>query len=760
MTEKYDQENEKNIPTRASRHRHEAEKQGRLSLEDIKKKIFPKSKKATSQQTAERETLENSIEKLAEEKEDSLRETREPQIFKRLWRHPWMQGFRRFLKKFHVVKTVLAIVLTFLTLLTGYLVYSAKTADVSGLRAGMVQETVVYDKDGAEAGALNMSKADYVTIDQISQYMKDAVVSTEDKRFYNHHGVDPLGILRASVGLVIHRGINGGGSTLTQQLAKNAFLTQEQTFIRKAKELFLSFELEKEYTKDQILEMYLNNSYFGNGAYGIENAAQRYFGKSAAQLDLSEAATLAGALKAPSYYNPIDNEEATVNRRATVLQLMVDNGKVSQQDATAASQEDFHLVDTYVANARYKYPYYFDAIIDEVVNNYGISEEDLMNKGYRIYTGLDQKMQADLEETFTNRNLFPSYPDGTTAQAASIALEPQTGNVLAVVGGRIDGADKHTFRGFNRATQMKVQPGSTFKPLAVYTLALEEGYQTNSILVDEKRSYGSDKYTPENWDHQNRGTVTMTEAISQSWNAPAVWLLDQLGLQKGIDKVHQFGIQTVKDDEYLGIALGGLTKGVSPMEMASAYTTFANQGIRASGRFVTKIVDATGAVIVDNTTPQTNKVTTPEVAETMTSMLLTVYAPGGGGANAAPRGRTIAGKTGTTETVNGEDGARDQWMIGYTPDMVVATWMGYDDSSNYSLAVSSAQGVGPLFQLEMTGLLAVSDKQTPFNVQPAAQPNTTKNQSQNLNDFIEKAKETGQELWNHIQQWTRNLFNP
>lgn len=296
-------------------------------------------------------------------------------------------------------------------------------------------------------------------------------------------------------------------------MAKNAFLTQDQTFLRKAKELFLSFELEKKYSKDQILEMYLNNAYFGNGAYGIENASLRYFGKSAKDLTISEAAVLTGSLKAPNVYNPIDDMEATVKRRATVLQLMVTNGKITQEEADKAGAEVITVQDAYVANSRYKYPYYFDAVINEITNNYGISEEELLNKGYKIYTGLDQKMQADMEETFSNSWLFPKASDGTIAQAASVAMDPQNGDVLATVGGRTN--EKHTFRGFNRATQLQAQPGSTFKPLAVYTSALEEGYQPNSVLVDEKRSYGSDKYTPENWNKQYQGTVTMTEALNQ-----------------------------------------------------------------------------------------------------------------------------------------------------------------------------------------------------------------------------------------------------
>ncbi len=679
---------------------------------------------------------------------------------KRFWNHPYMIKFRNLWKKFHITKLILACMLTIVTVFTTYLVYTAKTTDVSGLRAGMVQVTEVYDNSNQEAGVLNVNKGEYLTIDQISPNMINALVSTEDKRFYDHHGVDPMGILRATVGFLINRGrISGGGSTITQQLAKNAFLTQDQTLLRKAKELFLSFELEKKYSKDQILEMYLNNAYFGNGVYGIENASLRYFGKSAKDLTISEAAVLTGSLKAPNTYNPIDNMEATVKRRATVLQLMVENKKITQEEADKAGAEVITVTDAYVVNSRYKYPFYFDAVINEITTNYGISEEDLLNKGYKIYTGLDQQMQGAMEETFSNSWLFPKANDGTIAQAASIAMDPKTGDVFATVGGRTN--EKHTFRGFNRATQLQAQPGSTFKPLAVYTTALEEGYQPNSVLVDEKRSYGSDHYTPENWNKAYQGTVTMTEALNQSWNAPAVWLLDKIGLKKGIEKVHQFGIETDPGDEYLGIALGGLTKGVSPLQMASAYTAFANKGIRVQPRFVKKIVDANGKVVVDNTTTKENRVTTEEVAKKMTSMLLTVYGPQGLGASFSPDGYTIAGKTGTTEALNNENGSRDQWMIGYTPDIVVATWMGYDQSGNYSLAASSRNGVGPLFKLELESVLPFTNN-TKFNVDAAAtkQPKQNNSNSNNpLDHFIQDAQKAGEKVWNQIQEWGKNLWD-
>jgi len=698
-----------------------------------------------------------------QEQEETVehRHTEEPtqqSIIKRVWNHKIMLAIRRFWRKFHVTKLILVLILTAITAFSAFLVYTAKTTDVSGLRAGMVQVTEVYDRNNQEAGVLNINKGEFVTIDQISPNMINALVSTEDKRFYDHHGFDPMGFLRATFGLLLNRGrVTGGGSTITQQLAKNAFLTQDQTFLRKAKELFLSFELEKKYSKDQILEMYLNNAYFGNGAYGIENASLRYFGKSAKDLTISEAAVLTGSLKAPNVYNPIDDMEATVKRRATVLQLMVTNGKITQEEADKAGAEVITVQDAYVANSRYKYPYYFDAVINEITNNYGISEEELLNKGYKIYTGLDQKMQADMEETFSNSWLFPKASDGTIAQAASVAMDPQNGDVLATVGGRTN--EKHTFRGFNRATQLQAQPGSTFKPLAVYTSALEEGYQPNSVLVDEKRSYGSDKYTPENWNKQYQGTVTMTEALNQSWNAPAVWLLDKIGLKKGIEKVHQFGIETDPGDEYLGIALGGLTKGVSPIQMASAYTAFANKGVRTKPRFVTKIVDANGKVIVDNTAVKDNRVTTEEVAKKMTSMLLTVYGQEGLGAPFSPSGKIIAGKTGTTEALNNENGSRDQWMIGYTPDVVVATWMGYDQSGNYSLSASSREGVGPLFKLEMEGLLQYTAN-TAFNVEPVKTKQANqKNQNNTLDNFIQDAQKTGEQIWNQLQEWGKNIWN-
>lgn len=621
-------------------------------------------------------------------------------------------------RKYRINKFIVLFLLIGTLISSTYLVFLAKTANVENLKAGLEQTTVIYDRYGNEAGELYSQKGTFVSIDQVSPNIQTAVVSTEDKRFYTHTGVDPIGIGRAAVGFVLNGGnIVGGGSTLTQQLAKNAYLTLDQTLTRKAKELFLAFEIENKYTKDEILEMYLNNAYFGSGVWGVEDASQKYFGKAASEVSLSEAAVLAGILKSPSYYNPIDNMEASTDRRNTVLQLLADNGFIDQATADAAIAEDIIVVDGYYADSGYNYPYYFDAVINEAINTYGLDEEDLLNRGYKIYTGLDQDYQNQMSNAYANAYL-PAAEDGTLLQSASVALEPTTGDVLAVVGG----TDYEGFRTYNRATQMTMAPGSTIKPLSVYTPALEAGYAVDAaVMDDDSLTYGDDDYAVWNYDQVSLyDTLPMYQALAESKNTAAVWLLDKLGIQKGISKLEDFGIPIGEADENLGaIALGGMSTGVSPVQLASAYTTFVNEGVRTKARFITKIVDATGAVIVDNTKPKTNRVTTAAVAEEMTSMLMGVYAEGGTGASAQPtNGMLIAGKTGTTELDRETGYIKSQWMVGYTPDIVVATWLGYDETNETHNLNNAGKTMANLYSAEMGSLLSISP-QTEFAVAAA-----------------------------------------
>ncbi|MER2131071.1 MAG: PBP1A family penicillin-binding protein [Carnobacterium inhibens] len=639
------------------------------------------------------------------------------------WIKPYLIKFhkkrQRVWKRYQINKIILLTVLTIALAASVYLLYLAKTANVSTLKAGLEQTTTIYDVNNEEAGTLYSQKGTFVSIDEVSDSIEQAVISTEDKRFYKHSGFDPIGIARAAVGYILNGGnIVGGGSTITQQLAKNAYLTLDQTVIRKLKELFLAIEIEKVYTKDEIIEMYLNNSYFGNGVWGVEDASQKYFGKSAADVTLSEAATIAGMLKAPSNYNPIDNYDNAISRRNVVLDLMATNELVTQEEVDELKAQELTLVDAYSEKEGYQYPSYFDAVINEAMYTYDLSEEAVLNKGYKIYTSLNQDYQRAMDVTYENDYLFQNAADGTLLESGSVALDPETGGVFAIYGGR----KEHTFRGFNYATQMVRQPGSIIKPLAVYTAALEQGYSIDSMLVDEPLPYGKDKYTPENVDDQYEGEVPMYQALAESKNAPAVWLLNEIGLNKGFKKVEEFGIPLVEGtegDEYLGLALGGLSKGVSPLQMASAYTTFANEGVMSEGHFITKIVDATGAVIVDNTNSKKTKITTPEVADQMTSMLMGVFT-NGTAQNNNPSGYTIAGKTGSTEvTFNDSGGTTDQWTVGYTPDIVIATWMGFDPTDeNHYMTTGSSTGVGPLFKQQMENILPYTEL-TVFNTQSA-----------------------------------------
>lgn len=630
--------------------------------------------------------------------------------------------FKAYWKKFRLTKWLIFIGLFFALIFESYLLISAKMTDVDNLEKQLQVTTEVYDNSGNLAGTLSSDHGTYVTIDQISDNIKNAVVSTEDKRFYKHRGFDPIGIARAAVGYVLHGGsVVGGGSTLTQQLVKNSFLTNEQSLMRKFKELFIALEIEKTYPKDKILEMYLNHSYFGNGVYGVEDASQKYFGSSAANLDLANAAVLAGALKGPSIYNPVDNYEETINRRNTVLQLMADNGFVAQEDAQMAMASDMPQQNNDVGSDQYKYPYYFDAVIEEAINKHGLSEDDLMKGGYRIYTNLDPKYQEGLQGIYDQSSLFPISPAGNTAQSATVVMDPYSGGVLATVGG----TGGHSFRGFNRATQMKRQPGSTLKPLNVYSPALENGFEANDVIPDEVKEYGTDKYKPENHDKQSQGEILLWQALAKSKNTSAVWLMNEIGVNTAMAKLDDFGIPYTDGDKTLSSALGGLSKGASPMEMASAYTAFVNKGKRSEGVFIQKIVDSSGNVIVEEQKPKQNQALSEADAKEMTRMMLDVYNEGGTGAAMEPAGYELAGKTGTVElsqagNSGAGDGVNDEWYVAYTPDMVVASWYGFDQTSseNYLWNSSPVQS-GNTFHNIMAELLANSPN-TPFNLEAAS----------------------------------------
>lgn len=626
------------------------------------------------------------------------------------------QKLRRLWQRYRVTRWLILVILAVGFVMEAYLLIGAKTTDVSDLPTKLQVTTEFYDQDGEYAGEISNDAGTYVELENISTNIQDAVISTEDKRFYDHQGFDPIGIARAAFGYVTSGQIVGGGSTITQQLVKNAFLDNDQSLMRKLKELFLAFEIEKNYTKEEILEMYLNNAYFGNGAYGVEDASLKYFGVSASEVTVGDAAVIAGALKGPTIYNPIDDYDATLDRRNTIIQLMVDNKFLTQEEADATIHTELVQMNNDTSSDAYAYPYYFDAVINEAIDKFGLSEEDIMNGNYKIYTNLNQTYQAELESTYSDTSLFPTSPSGELAQSASVVMDPKTGGVMASVGGTGD----YSFRGFNRATQISRSPASTIKPLLVYAAALENGYTAQSVIPDEQKSYGADNYSPENWNYEYAGDILLWDAVAKSKNTTAVWLMNELGIQTTIAKLDDFGIPYTEEDKNLSLALGAFNNGgVSPLQMASAYSAFANGGVRSEGQYITRIEDQQGNIVVEEQEPVQNQAVSAEVADEMTAVLMSVYDEGGTGATMEPEGYEIAGKTGSAESANFTSGNADEWDIAYTPDVVIATWFGFDDTDDDTYLWYGSAGSSKLaFSDVLSGILN-SSPGTTFSVQSA-----------------------------------------
>ena len=600
---------------------------------------------------------------------------------------------RRFWRKYHLTKIFLLIGLTFSLIVGGYLFYIAKTTNVADLQNALKATTIIYDKDGNQAGSLTGQKGTYVELDAISENLQNAVVATEDRSFYKNSGINYGRFFLA----ILTAGRSGGGSTITQQLAKNAYLSQDQTVERKAKEFFLALEINKKYSKKEILTMYLNNAYFGNGVWGIEDASKKYFGVSASELTLDQSAVLAGMLKGPEIYNPLYSVENATNRRNTVLQNMVAAGYIDQATADQSAAVDIHgqLVDAYEGKSEdYRYPSYFDAVINEAVNEYGLTEEDIIKNGYRIYTEMDQNYQASMQVIYDNVDLFPVAEDGTRAESGSVALDPKTGGVRAIVG-RVASDQDAGFRSYNYATQSARSPGSTIKPLVVYSPAVANGWSTNKELDNATKVYGG--YTVDNYGGiQGSPTVPMYQALAESLNLPAVATANELGLNTVFDYGKKFGLNMDKVDKSLGVALGsGVT--TNPLQMAQAYGTFANDGVMNDAHLITKIENASGQVVKSHS-QKSKRVLSSSANKKMTNMMLGTFT-NGTGVNAAPYGYTMAGKTGTTETDFNPDLSGDQWVIGYTPDVVISQWLGFPktDETHY-LTGTSAETASVIFR--------------------------------------------------------------
>ena len=624
---------------------------------------------------------------------------------------------RKFWRRYHLTKIVVILGLSVGLLVGTYLFAIAKSTNVNDLQNALKTRTLIFDREEKEAGALSGQKGTYVELTDISKDLQNAVVATEDRSFYKNDGINYGRFFLA----IVTAGRSGGGSTITQQLAKNAYLSQDQTVERKAKEFFLALELTKKYSKEQILTMYLNNAYFGNGVWGVEDASKKYFGVSASQLTLDQAATLAGMLKGPELYNPLNSIEDSTNRRDTVLQNMVAAGYIDKNQETEAAGVDMasQLQDKYEGKVSdYRYPSYFDAVVNEAVSKYNLTEEEIVNNGYRIYTQLDQNYQANMQVIYGNTALFPTAEDGTHAESGSVALEPKTGGVRGVVG-RVAGDDKTGFRNFNYATQSKRSPGSTIKPLVVYTPAVEAGWALNKQLDNHTMQY--DSYQVDNYAGiKTSPEVPMYQALAESLNLPAVATVNDLGINKAFEAGTRFGLNMDKVDRVLGVALGGGVE-TNPLQMAQAYAAFANEGLMPEAHFITRIENASGQVIKSHKNSQ-KRVIDKSVADKMTSMMLGTFT-NGTGISSSPADYVMAGKTGTTEAAFNPEYTSDQWVIGYTPDVVISHWLGFPTTDeNHYLAGSTSNGAAHIFRSMANTILPYTPGST-FTVENAYKQN-------------------------------------
>ncbi|MCY7079833.1 penicillin-binding protein PBP2A [Streptococcus oralis subsp. tigurinus] len=635
---------------------------------------------------------------------------------------------RKFWRRYHLTKIVIILGLSAGLLVGTYLFAIAKSTNVNDLQNALKTRTLIFDREEKEAGALSGQKGTYVELADISKDLQNAVVATEDRSFYKNDGINYGRFFLA----ILTAGRSGGGSTITQQLAKNAYLSQDQTVERKAKEFFLALELTKKYSKEQILTMYLNNAYFGNGVWGVEDASKKYFGVSAAELTLDQAATLAGMLKGPELYNPLNSVETSTNRRDTVLQNMVAEGYIDKNQEAEAVGVDMasQLQDKYEGKVSdYRYPSYFDAVVNEAVSKYNLTEEEIVNNGYRIYTELDQNYQANMQVVYENTSLFPKAEDGTHAESGSVALEPKTGGVRGVVG-RVASDDKPGFRNFNYATQSKRSPGSTIKPLVVYTPAVEAGWALNKQLDNHTMQY--DSYQVDNYAGIKASPeVPMYQALAESLNLPAVATVNALGIDKAFDAGERFGLSMENVDRVLGVALGGGVE-TNPLQMAQAYATFANEGLMPEAHFITRIENASGQVIKSHKNSQ-KRVIDKSVADKMTSMMLGTFT-NGTGISSSPTDYVMAGKTGTTEAAFNSVYTSDQWVIGYTPDVVITHWLGFPTTDeNHYLAGSTSNGAAHVFRSMANTILPYTPGST-FTVENAykqngIEPENTKKQA-------------------------------
>lgn len=595
---------------------------------------------------------------------------------------------------------ILAVVLISIVVLSGMFVgmYAAvsreiKEMNIQNLALNQTSQVYYYDRAGnvKELTKLHSdSNSIWIEPTDIAACFKDAIVSIEDERFYKHNGVD----LKRTTGAVVEyvwakvrgKSASYGGSTITQQTIKNITEEKDQTATRKIKEIMRAIAFENQLSKDEILGIYCNVAHFANGCDGVEAAARKYFNKSAAELNLQEAASIAGITQYPEKYDPIKNPENNVEKRNIVLKKMYELGKITEQEYQTAKNSPLELDPTYTKEQRAMTSYFEDQLVNDIINdlverrNYTseFAKSQVYNGGYKIYATVDPKVQSAMENVFETRSNFPAVHGDKELQAGMVVSDPHTGEIKGIVGAL---GKKTDIRGWNRATQAKLQPGSAIKPLAVYGPAVDLGKITESdVVIDEQITI--DEWTPKNAYKGFKGAMTIKEAVARSANIPAVKVLEELGVSNSYGYLqNKFHISTLTegDKNYSALALGGLTNGVTVKEMAAAYGVFVNAGKYIAPHTYKKVLDSNGEVILENGKDSTQAIS--ESAAYITASLLSGpvnLACGTASGTTLSNSMPTYGKTGTT------DQNYDKWFVGFTPYYVGAVWFGFDTPSSLS----------------------------------------------------------------------------
>ncbi len=548
---------------------------------------------------------------------------------------------------------------------------------------GCDRSSVLYDADDNEILRLHGAEdRTWVSLENLPDHLLYAFISAEDARFYDHEGVDIIRIAGAIIADIKAGEYVQGASTISQQLIKLSHLTSEKTISRKAEEAVLAYQMERRCTKQDILEMYLNYVYFGGGYYGVEAAAMGYFGVHASELSVSQSAMLAGILKSPGSYAPHLDYEASIGRRNTVLTLMNQYGYISADVLASASAERPSILH----GQKEEYTgYYTDAVMRSAAETLGITMDQLLRGGYHIYSGMDTELQLYCEGLFDDASLFPAE----NTQGAIVVQNPKDGIITAMVGGR----EHSGSMGFNRASDIRRQPGSVIKPIISYAPAFEYlGCTAADMILDEETTFAD--YTPSNFGSKYYGWVTMRDAVSKSLNVPAVKVLSAVGVNRAKAFASSCGIEFDSKDDSLALALGGFTYGVSPLQIAGAYSCFASGGEYSTPSVIRRITDTDGNILYEYQ-PEHSRVMSEETAYILTSMLKSVVSEGTGH-RLNTLNIPIAGKTGTVGTAEGN---RDAWMASYTPDYTAVVWMGYDNDNLGMLPTQATGGTYPAMML-------------------------------------------------------------